>query len=119
TVYARGGPGRLAAALAAAAPAGGAEIRTGAEVARISSRDGVATGVVLANGEEIRSRGVVSGADPKHTLVDLVDPVALGPSLGWRAANIRTPGVVAKVNLALKGLPTFPAAGDDQAALRG
>jgi len=119
TVFARGGPGALSDALAAAARDAGAEIRTGAEVARISSRDGAATGVVLASGEEIPARGVVSGADPKRTLVDLVDPVALGPSLGWRAGNIRTPGVVAKVNLALRGLPTFPAAGEDEAALRG
>jgi phytoene dehydrogenase-like protein len=119
TVFARGGPGALSAALAAAARDAGAEIRTGAEVAGITSRDGAATGVVLASGEEISARGVVSGADPKRTLVDLVDPVALGPSLGWRAANIRTPGVVAKVNLALRALPTFPAAGEDEAALRG
>jgi phytoene dehydrogenase-like protein len=61
----------------------------------------------------------VSGADPKRTLVELVDPVALGPSLGWRAGNIRTPGVVAKVNLALKRFPTFPAAAGDEALLRG
>jgi phytoene dehydrogenase-like protein len=119
TVFARGGPGALSAALAAAARDAGAEIRTGAKVAGITSRDGAATGVVLASGEEISARGVVSGADPKRTLVDLVDPVALGPSLGWRAANIRTPGVVAKVNLALRALPTFPAAGEDEAALRG
>ena len=119
TVFARGGPGSLATALEAAAREAGAEIRTGAEVASITSRDGAATGVVLANGEEITSRGVVSGADPKRTLVDLLDPVALGPSLGWRAGNIRTPGVVAKVHLALKRLPTFPAAAEDDAALRG
>jgi len=119
TVFARGGPGALANALAAAARDAGAEIRTKAEVTAITSRDGVATGVVLANGEEISARGVISGADPKRTLVDLVDPVALGPSLGWRAGNIRTPGVVAKVNLALRGLPTFPAAADDEATLKG
>jgi len=119
TVFAKGGPGRLATALTTAAQAYGAELRTGAEVVRITSRDGVATGVVLANGEEITARAVVSGADPKRTLVDLVDPVALGPSLGWRAGNIRTPGVVAKVNLALRRLPTFPAAAGDEAALRG
>ena len=113
TVYARGGPGALSAALASAARAGGAEIQTGAEVTAITSKDGRATGVVLASGEEITARAIVSGADPKRTLIDLVDPVALGPSLGWRAGNIRTPGVVAKVNLALKGLPVFPAAGDD------
>ncbi|HTK44323.1 MAG TPA: NAD(P)/FAD-dependent oxidoreductase [Patescibacteria group bacterium] len=119
TVFARGGPGSLSAALLAAAYEAGADVRTKAEVVRITSRDGAATGVVLANGEEIRARGVVSGADPKRTLTTLVDPVALGPSLGWRAGNIRTPGVVAKVNLALKRLPTFPAAAGDEAALRG
>ena len=120
TVFARGGPGALSAALAAAVRAAGGEIRTEAEVTAISSRDGRATGVVLANGEEIVARAVVSGMDPKRTLVDLVDPVALGPSLGWRAANYRTPGVVAKVNLVLDGLPTFPSAGDaGEALLRG
>jgi phytoene dehydrogenase-like protein len=117
TVFARGGPGALSAALSSAARAAGVEIRSGAEVAAITSRDGRATGVVLASGEEIAARAVVSGLDPKRTLVDLVDPVALGPSLGWRAGNIRTPGVVAKVNLALKKLPVFPAAGADAARL--
>jgi phytoene dehydrogenase-like protein len=120
SVFARGGPGALSAALASAARAAGAEIRSGAEVTAITSRDGRATGVVLASGEEIAARAIVSGADPKRTLVDLVDPVALGPSLGWRAGNIRTPGVVAKVNLALKKLPVFPAAGGDgEQLLRG
>jgi len=119
TVYAVGGPGALADALAAAARGFGAEIRTGAEVARIDARDGRAHGVVLASGEEIPARAVVSGADPKRTLLDLIDPVALGPSLGWRAGNIRTPGVVAKVNLALSALPTFPAASNADAQLRG
>ena len=120
SVFARGGPGALSAALASAARAAGAEIRTGAEVTAITTHDGRATGVVLASGEEIAARAVVSGADPKRTLVDLVDPVALGPSLGWRAGNIRTPGVVAKVNLALKKLPVFPAAGGDgERLLRG
>lgn len=117
SVFARGGPGALSTALASAARAAGAEIRTDAEVTAITSRDGRATGVVLASGEEIAARAVVSGLDPKRTLVGLVDPVALGPSLGWRAGNIRTPGVVAKVNLALKKLPVFPAAGDDAAQL--
>jgi phytoene dehydrogenase-like protein len=120
SVFARGGPGALSAALASAAQARGAEIRTSADVVAITTRDGRATGVVLASGEEIGARAVVSGADPKRTLVDLIDPVALGPSLGWRAGNIRTPGVVAKVNLALGKLPVFQAAaGDDERLLRG
>jgi phytoene dehydrogenase-like protein len=119
TVFAKGGPGALSEALAAAARAAGATIRTSAPVVHITSRDGRATGVVLEDGEEIAARAMVSGADPKRTLIDLVDPVELGPSLGWRAGNIRTPGVVAKVNLALKKLPVFKAAGGDEALLRG
>jgi phytoene dehydrogenase-like protein len=107
-----GGPGALAEALAAAARANGVEIRTGSDVVAITSRDGRATGVALASGEGIEAPVVVSGLDPKRTLVGLVDPVALGPSLGWRAGNIRTPGVVAKVNLALRRLPRFKAARD-------
>jgi phytoene dehydrogenase-like protein len=118
TVFARGGPGTVADALAAAAQAAGAEIRTDAEVAQITVRDGVATGLVLASGEELAARAVVSGADPKRTLRQLLDPVALGPSLGWRAGNIRTRGVTAKVNIALRRLPAFPAA-DDERLLRG
>jgi phytoene dehydrogenase-like protein len=110
TVFARGGPGALADALAAAARAAGVEIRTGAEVVAVTSRDGRATGVALASGAEVRAPVVVSGLDAKRTLLGLVDPVALGPGLSWRAGNIRTPGVVAKVNLALGALPTFPAA---------
>lgn len=119
TVFAKGGPGALSVALAAAAQAAGATIRTSAPVVHITSRDGRATGVVLEGGEEIAARAVVSGADPKRTLLDLVDPVELGPSLSWRAGNIRTPGVVAKVNLVLRKLPAFKAAAGDEDLLRG
>ena len=119
TVYARGGPGAVISALQEAAMVAGVEIRTGAEVVRITSRDGRATGVVLADGAEIEARAVVAGIDPKRTLTRLADPVAIGPSLLWRAGNIRTPGTVAKVNLVLARLPTFPAAGGDNRLLRG
>jgi len=119
TVFVRGGPGALASALASAVTEAGVEIRTGAEVARITSRDGRATGVVLADGEELTARAVVAGIDPKQALTRLADPVAIGPSLLWRAGNIRTPGTVAKVNLVLSALPRFIAAGDDSRLLRG
>jgi phytoene dehydrogenase-like protein len=119
TVYARGGPGALIAALEGAAREAGVEIRTDAEVVAIASSGGRATGVVLADGDELTGRAVVAGIDPKRTLTGLADPVAVGPSLLWRAGNIRTPGTVAKVNLALSGLPRFTAAGDDARLLRG
>jgi phytoene dehydrogenase-like protein len=117
TVYARGGPGALAEALASAARSFGAEIRTGAEVTSVVTREHRAIGVALASGEELSARVVVSGADPKRTLTSLIDPVILGPELVWRAGNIRTPGVVSKVNLALSGLPAFNGAEPER--LRG
>ncbi len=119
TVFARGGPGALVAALESAAREAGVEIRTGAEVVAITSRDGRATGVALASGEEITARAVVAGIDPKQALTRLADPVAVGPSMLWRAGNIRTPGTVAKVNLVLAGLPRFTAAGDEMRLVRG
>jgi phytoene dehydrogenase-like protein len=120
TVFAVGGPGALSEALASAARAAGAEIRCGAEVVAIVSRDNRATGVALASGEEIHAPVVVSGLDPKRTLVELADPVTVGPSMRWRAGNYRTPGVVAKINLVVDRLPRFTAAaGDDEQLLRG
>jgi phytoene dehydrogenase-like protein len=120
TVFAIGGPGALSEALAASARAAGAEIRCGADVTAITARDGRVSGVVLASGEEIPATAVVSGLDPKRTLVELIDPVTLGPTMRWRATNYRTPGVVLKVNLVLDRLPRFTAAGgDDEQLLRG
>jgi phytoene dehydrogenase-like protein len=120
TVFAVGGPGALSEALASAVRAAGGEVRCGAEVAGITSHGGAVTGVALASGEELASSVVVSGLDPKRTLVELADPVAIGPTMRWRAGNYRTPGVVAKVNLVVDRLPRFTAAGgDDEALVRG
>ncbi len=107
TVFARGGPDALAEALAAAARSSGATIRCDADVAAIRTGGGAVEGVALASGEEIDARIVASSADPKQTLLHLVDPTEVGPTLGWRVENIRTPGVVAKVTLVLEGLPAI------------
>ena len=107
TVFARGGPDSLVEALVAAARRSGATIRLDADVAAIRTGRGSVEGVALANGEEVDARIVVSNADPKQTLLRLVDPAELGPTLGWRVEHIRTPGVVAKVTLVLEGLPAI------------
>jgi phytoene dehydrogenase-like protein len=116
--FPHGGMGALTQAMAAAAQAAGAEIRTGVEIAQITVKEGAATGVVLASGEEISARAVVSGADPKRTLLTLVDPAHLDPSFLAKVRNFRAKGVTAKVNLALDGLPKFTAA-TEPAVLRG
>jgi phytoene dehydrogenase-like protein len=110
--FVRGGMGRLTAALAAAATQAGAEIRTGVDVARIEVDDTGVRSVLLASGEQISTRVVVSNADPKRTLLGMVDPVRLEPGFLLRVRNIRARGTLAKVNLALAGLPAFTAARD-------
>ena len=118
--YIVGGAGALTTVMAASAQAAGAEIRTSAEVARINIHDGAAIGVVLAHGDEIKARCVISNADPKRTLLGLVEPQHLQPSFLQRLRNYRMHGTVAKVNLALGGLPAFAGVeGDGTARLSG
>jgi phytoene dehydrogenase-like protein len=102
-----GGPGALADALAGAARQAGAELRTGAEVARIDAANGAVSGVTLANGESIAARAVVSNADPKRTLLGLLDPTHLDPEFVRRVQNIRAHGTLAKINYAVSSLPRF------------
>jgi phytoene dehydrogenase-like protein len=102
-----GGPGSLAGAIAAAATGAGAEIRRNAEVAQIDVDDSGVRGVTLATGEQIRTGIVISNADPKRTLLGLVDPVRLPPSFRHKIQHYRTRGALAKVNLALARLPKF------------
>src|SRR4051794_17064313 len=104
-----GGVGALTQAMASVAKQAGAEIRSNVEVREVRIKDGTATGVVLASGEEISAKAVISNADPKRTLLKLVDPTYLAPDFVQKLKNYRMPGTVAKVNLALSGLPEFTA----------
>jgi phytoene dehydrogenase-like protein len=117
--FAAGGMGSVTQAMAAAAKQAGAEIRSGAEVIQVHVKDGVATGVVLSHGEEIGAKAVISNADPKRTLLRLVDPSHLSPDFVLKLQHYRMPGTVAKVNLALSGLPKFSALDGDVEALKG
>jgi phytoene dehydrogenase-like protein len=117
TVFARGGPEALVEALASAARSHGATLRCDADVTVIRTARGSVEGVALASGEEIDARTVASSADPKQTLLRLLDSAEVGPTLGWRAEHIRAPGVVAKVTLVLDGLPAI--GGVDDERLRG
>jgi phytoene dehydrogenase-like protein len=107
TLTVKGGPGALTRALADAATEAGASIRTDAPVQRILTRDGRAVGVVLEDGTEIPADAVVSNADPRRTLLRLVDPVDLDPGFLQRMRNYRAVGATAKVNVTLSALPQF------------
>jgi phytoene dehydrogenase-like protein len=114
-----GGLASLPQALARAAQQFGAEIRTGSEVARILTKGGVATGIVLQNGDEINAGSVISNADVKRTFLKLVEPTYLDPHFLLQVRNIRSRGTVAKINLALDALPTFRNSTKEATALGG
>jgi phytoene dehydrogenase-like protein len=114
----KGGVGALTQTLAQAAKTFGAEIRTGAEVARVNVQDGRAVGVTLTNGETLTAKRIVSNADPRRTFLTLVGPMELDPHFVWAVQNIKLRGSTAKVHLALNGLPAFTA-NPDPAVLRG
>ena len=93
SAFVKGGMGALTQALAKAAVAAGAEIRTGAEVETIQTIEERAAKVVLRTGEEISARAIVSNADPRMTFLQLIDPADLDPAFSsiqyYRAAGFQ------------------------------
>ena len=117
--YARGGMGAVTQALASSFQASGGTIRTGADVARVMTRSGRATGVVLADGEEVRGNLVVSNADVKRTFLKLVEEDALPETFVHRVKHFKMRGSSGKLNIALDSLPEFPALPKNSSCIRG
>ena len=92
--FQKGGTGAISESIASAARALGAEIRTDATVARVFVKDGRATGVALANGDEISAPVVVSGLDPRRTFLDLVDRAELPSDVVDGSGAIQVPRLV-------------------------
>jgi phytoene dehydrogenase-like protein len=107
--FARGGMGAVSGALASAVQAHGGEIRAGAEVANIRVQGGRATGVVLQSGDELSARVVVSNLDAKRTFTRIMDERDVPPPLLERARSFKIRGSSGKLNIALDGMPMFPA----------
>jgi len=105
--FARGGTGAISNAIAAAARLAGAEVRTQAAVAQIRTRHGRATGVVLANGDELESQLVLSSVDPHLTFLRFLDPATLPTEFLDDLKRYKFRGSSGKVNLALDALPDF------------
>ncbi len=117
--FPRGGMGALTGALARAARMSGAQVRTGAEVARIRTRGGRVAGVTLATGESIDAPVVVTTAHPQISFLRLLDEAELPGDFvadirGWRSRS----GTV-KINLALDRLPVFTGYPDPDPSVYG
>ena len=102
-MFVKGGAAALAAALAAAARAGGVDIRTEANVVAINVAGGTASGVTLEGGESLEARVIAASCHPRHTFLDLIGVRHITETLEHRVRHFRSKGTTGKVNLALGG----------------
>ncbi len=116
---ARGGMGAISDAIAGAVQEHGGEIRTEAGVQQILVENGKVVGVALENGDEIRSRIVVSNLDAKRTFTQIMDERDLPADIVRRAKNFKIRGSSGKVNIALSGMPKFTGVPDNRYIDRG
>jgi phytoene dehydrogenase-like protein len=117
--FARGGMGAVTQALAASLEASGGEIRGSSPVERILVRNGRTTGVVLENGEEIRASTVVSNLDVRRTFLETMDTKDLPLEFVEQVRRFKIRGSSGKLNIALDGLPRFPALPQGSPSIRG
>lgn len=102
-----GGQTQLVDALTQSAEDAGVEIRLNARVEKILMHNDKAFGVELADDEMLKARLIVSNADARTTFSSLIGAPQLDTMFANRVRQIRGAGVVAKLHLALKGLPEF------------
>lgn len=117
--FARGGMGAISGALASAFQSYGGKIRTNAEVSKVLVSGNRTRGVVLSSGEELSARIVISNLDAKRTFTKLMDEGDVPPSLLKRARQFKIRGSSGKLNIALDGMPDFPALPEGSPLTRG
>ena len=102
-----GGMGSVSDELAQVARESGVTIRTGMPVSRIVIDNGRVAGVVTESGERFDSMTVISNADPKRTIMELVGARHVETGFTRRIHHLRMKGNAAKLHLSLDGLPTI------------
>ncbi len=105
--FPRGGMGGVSQAIASAARSFGAELRTEAPVARISTRGGETTGVVLEDGTEIAASTVITTAHPQISFLRLLDRADLPDGFVEDIERYKSRSGTVKINVALDRLPEF------------
>lgn len=87
--YARGGTYAIVEAMVRRFRELGGDLLTGTPVSRVFTENGRASGALLASGEGIRSRAVVSNADAPMTYLELLEPKDRPKLWAWRLPRMR------------------------------
>ena len=107
--FQRGGMGAVSDSIRRSAERFGCEVRTGARVEKILTRDGRVTGVALKSGEELQAPVVVSCIHPQIAFLRLMDRKVLPEEFVRDIERWKTRSGVVKINVALSELPDFKA----------
>ncbi|MEM6572704.1 MAG: NAD(P)/FAD-dependent oxidoreductase [Pseudomonadota bacterium] len=105
--FTRGGMGSISNAISASGQAHGMEVEVSHGVEQVLVKDGRARGVVLANGEEIHGRLVVSNVNAKTTFTQLVAPEHLPDEFLHDIRSFRAKGSSFKLLCAVDSLPQY------------
>jgi all-trans-retinol 13,14-reductase len=110
--YPRGGSGVLADRLVLSLLRDGGEIALKSRVEQILVEDGAARGLRLANGRIVRARAVVSNADLKRTVLELLPEKAISRRLREKFAAIKPAASAFMVHLGLDRRPDMTGVAD-------
>ncbi|XP_055894258.1 pyridine nucleotide-disulfide oxidoreductase domain-containing protein 2-like [Biomphalaria glabrata] len=105
--YVEGGMGSVSKAIANCATDHGADVFCNKPVSSILTNNGVAQGVVLEDGTEIRSKAVLSNATAKITFLNLLPQGSLPESLYKEISSVDYTSPVTKINVAVSEIPNF------------
>ena len=117
--FARGGMGAVSKALGASFEASGGTIRAGAGVSKFIVRNERAVGVALSDGEELYANIIMSNMDVKRTFLESMDANDLPSEFVDQVRKFKIRGSSGKLNIALDGLPDFPAIPKGAPCIRG
>ena len=105
--YVEGGMGAVSDAIARSAVERGATLVTNAAVERIAVTNNRVTGVVLANGQQVKAKRVLSNVSPTITYGQLLPAEQLPADFMSRVRSIDTTSPVTKINIAMDRIPSF------------
>ncbi len=103
----KGGMGGITQAMTRAAEAYGAQVRLNSPVRQVLVEGSETRGVLLENGEELRAPVVVSNADPRRSILDLLPKGTVKPAVAQAVERFDTRGSMARIHLLIDELPEY------------
>lgn len=117
--FTRGGMGGVSKALASALTEAGGTVVAGSGIDRFLIKGDKVTGVALENGDVYEADTVLSNMDVRRTFLEHVGTEHLDSGFEKAVRRFKIRGSSAKLNIALDGMPSFPALPEGSPLMRG